>query len=353
MIGIAIATAAAGIVVGTVSITGFGLVMTDLVETISEGNIIGMLCLVAVICLILGMGMPTTASYIVVSTLMAPVVVELGAQSGLVVPLVAVHMFVFYFGLMADVTPPVGLAAFAASAISRGDYLKTGFTAFWYSIRTGILPFMFIFNAELLLIGVNSFAHLVLVICAAIAAMLVFAAATQGWFITRSRWYESIAMLLVTFTLLRPDFWMDFAFPKYDVTPPQKFMAMVTSTPANTGLRVRLEGTNVEGKDVKKTVLLPLGSEGPAEQRLSRSGLTTMAVPAGIQVAAVNLHSAADRAGFEQGFIVTGIETEAQRPAKEWLFVPALVVLGAVVLLQRRRVRSRAATVAAPANEPG
>ena len=126
MIGIAIATAAAGIVVGTVSITGFGLVMTDLVETISAGNIIFMLCLVAVICLILGMGMPTTASYIVVSTLMAPVVVELGAQSGLVVPLVAVHMFVFYFGLMADVTPPVGLAAFAAAAISRGDYLRTG-----------------------------------------------------------------------------------------------------------------------------------------------------------------------------------------------------------------------------------
>ncbi len=215
MIGIAIATAAAGIVVGTVSITGFGLVMTDLVEAVSAGNMLLMLGLVAVICLILGMGMPTTASYIVVSTLMAPVVVELGAQSGLVVPLVAVHMFVFYFGLMADVTPPVGLAAFAAAAISRGDYLKTGFTAFWYSIRTGILPFMFIFNTELLLIGVHSFAHLVLTIASAVAAMLVFAAATQGWFLTRSRWYESVAMLLVTFTLLRPDFWMDFAFPRF------------------------------------------------------------------------------------------------------------------------------------------
>ncbi len=349
MIGIAIATAAAGIVVGTVSITGFGLVMTDLVETISAGNIIGMLCLVAVICLILGMGMPTTASYIVVSTLMAPVVVELGAQSGLVVPLVAVHMFVFYFGLMADVTPPVGLAAFAAAAISRGDYLRTGATAFWYSIRTGILPFMFIFNAELLLIGINSIAHLALVVCAAIAAMLVFAAATQGWFLTRSRWYESVLMLLVTFTLLRPGFWMDFVFPKYDVALPQKFMEFVASAPPNTGLRVRLEGTTVEGKDVKKTVLLPLGSEGSAPQRLARSGLTTMTVPAGIQIAAVNLHSAADRAGFEQGFTVTGIETEAQRPAKEWLFLPALVVLGMVVLLQRSRVRSRT-TVAAPAS---
>src|SRR5437016_1886995 len=254
LLGIAIATAAAGIVVGTVSLTGFGLVMTDLVETISAGHMIGMLFLVAVICIMLGMGMPTTASYIVVSTLMAPVVVELGAQSGLVVPLVAVHMFVFYFGLMADVTPPVGLAAFAAAAISRGDYLKTGFTAFWYSIRTGILPFMFIFNAELLLIGVNSFAHLVLVIGAAVAAMLVFAAATQGWFVTRSRWYESAAMLLVTFTLLRPDFWMDYVYPKYDVAPAQAFMEIVGSAPPNTGVRVRIEGTNVEGKEVKKTV---------------------------------------------------------------------------------------------------
>jgi hypothetical protein len=268
---------------------------------------------------------------------MAPVVVELGAQSGLVVPLVAVHMFVFYFGLMADVTPPVGLAAFAASAISRGDYLKTGFTAFWYSIRTGILPFMFIFNTELLLIGVNSFAHLALTIASAVAAMLVFAAATQGWFLTRSRWYESAVMLLVTFTLLRPDFWMDFVYPKYDVWPPQKLMEFASAAPADTGLRLRIEGTSIEGKDVKKTVLLPLGDVRPAAQRLTRSGLTTMALPNGIQIAAVNLHSAADRAGFEQGFTITGIETLAARPAKEWLFIPALVVLGSIMLLQRRR----------------
>jgi TRAP transporter 4TM/12TM fusion protein len=342
MIGIAIATAAAGIIVGTVTITGFGLVMTDLVETISAGNMLAMLFLTALICIILGMGMPTTASYIVVSTLMAPVVVELGSQSGLVVPLVAVHMFVFYFGLMADVTPPVGLAAFAASAISRGDYLKTGFTAFWYSIRTGILPFMFIFNTELLLIGVNSLPHLMMTIAAAVAAMLVFAAATQGWFLTRSRWYESVVMLLVTFTLLRPDFWMDFVYPKYNIEPVQKLTELANAAPADSGLRLRIEGTSVEGNEVRKTVLLPLGAEGSAAQRISRAGLTTMNLPTGIQVAAVNLHSAADRAGFEQGFTITGIETLAARPAKEWFFIPALAVLGAVFLLQRRR----AATVA-------
>ncbi|HEX7273358.1 MAG TPA: DUF3394 domain-containing protein, partial [Casimicrobiaceae bacterium] len=221
--------------------------------------------------------------------------------------------------------------------------LRTGFTAFWYSIRTGILPFMFIFNTELLLIGVQSFSHLALTVATAIAAMLVFAAATQGWFLTRSRWYESVVMLLVTFTLLRPDFWMDLFYSKYDVVAPGKLMEFVAAAPPDTGVRLRIEGTTVEGRDVKKTVLLPLGAEGPAAQRLSRSGLTTMSVPAGIQVGAVNLHSAADKAGFEQGFTITGIETPAPRPAKEWMLLPALAVLGGVILLQRRRAAPQGA----------
>ncbi|MBC7136304.1 MAG: TRAP transporter permease, partial [Oceanibaculum nanhaiense] len=145
MIGIGIATAAAGIIVGTVSLTGIGLIMTEFVEFISAGNLMLMLIFTAVISLILGMGLPTTANYIVVSTLMAPVIVELGAQSGLLVPLIAVHLFVFYFGIMADVTPPVGLASFAAAAISGADPIKTGLVSFYYSMRTAILPFIFIF----------------------------------------------------------------------------------------------------------------------------------------------------------------------------------------------------------------
>ena len=105
---------AAGLVrpacVGAVTLTGIGQVMAEFVEFLSGGNLLAMLFFVAVISIILGMGLPTTANYIVVSSLMANVVVELGAQSGLVVPLIAVHMFVFYYGIMADVTPPVGLA---------------------------------------------------------------------------------------------------------------------------------------------------------------------------------------------------------------------------------------------------
>ncbi len=339
MIGIGIATAAAGIVVGTVSITGLGLVMTEFVETVSAGNLIAMLVLVAVICLILGMGMPTTASYIIVSTLMAPVLVELGAQSGLVIPLIAVHMFVFYFGLMADVTPPVGLASFAAAAISRADPIRTGITAFWYSIRTGILPFMFVFNTELLLIGVDTWLHLGVIVASAIVAMLMFAAGTQGWFITRSRWYESALLLVVTFTLLRPEYWMDFVYPRYSVEPATRLAEVVRDAAPSSALRLRIEGTTLEGRELRKTVRVELGPGNDVRSRFAPAGLTLFQAPDGWQVAVVRLNSPADKAGFEQGFRITGIEQLAARPAKEWLYVPALALIALVWWMQRRRAR--------------
>jgi TRAP transporter 4TM/12TM fusion protein len=337
MIGIGIATASASIIVGTVSVTGLGLVMTDLVEIVSAGNLIGMLALVAVVCLILGMGMPTTASYIIVSTLMAPVIVELGSQTGLVVPLVAAHMFVFYFGLMADVTPPVGLASFAAAAIAKADPIKTGITAFFYSIRTGILPFMFIFNTELLLIGIRSWWGLALTVSTAIIAMLVFAAATQGWFIRRNRWYESAVLLLVTFSLLRPDFWLDQMTPKYRVEAGTRLVELAGAGTPGVGLRVRIEGTSLEGKSIHKTVLLPLSAEGDGVQRIRNSGMTVMTTPSGVEIMSVNLKSGADKAGFEQGFQVSGVEVPTDRMDKRWLYLPALLLLAAVYAAQRMR----------------
>ena len=344
MIAIGIATASAGIIVGTVSVTGLGLVMSELVELISAGSLIGMLFLVAAVCLILGMGMPTTASYIIVSTLMAPVIVELGSQNGLVVPLVAAHMFVFYFGLMADVTPPVGLASFAAAAVAKADFLKTGATAFFYSIRTGILPFIFIFNTDLLLIGSQSWWHLLMVVVTAIMAMLMFAAATQGWFVRRNRWYESALLLLVTFSLLRPGFWLDRVYQQYQVEPATRLVELAKSAPSDSSLRVRIEGISLEGKDVRKTVLLPLGNEGDGRQRIAASGLRISSLGGNINVLAVGLKSRAAKAGFEQGFTVTGIETPADRPAKEWLYIPALLLLLIVYLLQRARPGETATT---------
>src|SRR5690606_21537758 len=160
--------------------TGVGLVLADLVEFLSLGNLLLMLLLTALLSLILGMGLPTTANYIVVSSLLAPVVVALGQQNGLLVPMIAVHLFVFYFGIMADVTAPVWLASSAAAAVSKADPLKTGLTAFSYSLRTAALPFMFIFNTDLLLIDVG-FWHGVVIFAVAVVAMLIFAAGTQGY----------------------------------------------------------------------------------------------------------------------------------------------------------------------------
>ena len=157
MIGIGVATATAGIIVGAITLTGLGLRMTEFVEFVSQGNVMVMLLFIAFVCLVLGLGVPTTANYVLVATLMAPVVVELGAQAGLVIPLIAVHLFVFYYGIMGDITPPVGLATFAAAAISGEDAIATGVQGAVYALRTVILPFIWIFNPQLLLIDIDSF----------------------------------------------------------------------------------------------------------------------------------------------------------------------------------------------------
>jgi hypothetical protein len=339
MIGIGVATAAAGIIVGTVSLTGVGLVMTEVVELLSGGNLMLMLVLVAAISLILGMGLPTTANYIVVSTLMAPVIVELGAQSGLIVPLIAVHLFVFYFGLMADVTPPVGLASFAAAAIAKHDPIQTGITAFYYSMRTAILPFLFIFNTQLLLIGLTGPFHLILTVFIAIVAMLVFAAATQGYFLTRTRWYETAALLLVCFTLFRPGFWMDLISPPFNEIKGPAMTQAIEQAPPNIGKRAWIEGLNLNGDEVRKGVLLPLGPAGSAKERLASAGLTVMADGDNLMVAAVKFGSAAEKLGIEQSFRITALEVPADRPAKEWLFIPALALLALVMWLQMGRLR--------------
>jgi hypothetical protein len=300
-----------------------------------------MLILVALICLILGMGLPTTANYIVVSTLMAPVIVELGAQTGLLVPLIAVHMFVFYFGLMADVTPPVGLASYAAAGIAKSEPMRTGLTAFGYSARTAILPFMFIFNTQILLIGITDTFHLVLTIVSATVASMMFAAATQGFFIAKSRLHETLILLLVTFTLFRPGYWMDMLYPPFEEVPPTELTRLVEEAPRNGNLRVWVEGLSLEGQDISKGVLLPLGEKaGSARERLGSMGLTVMALGDQVQVAAVRFGSQAEKIGLEQGYTFTRIELPSgARPDKEWMYLPAFALIALVWAMQKPRQR--------------
>ena len=338
MIGIGVATAAAGIVVGTVTLTGIGLVMTEFVEFISGGNIVIMLIFTAVICLILGMGLPTTANYIVVSSLMAPVIVTLGAQSGLIVPLIAVHLFVFYFGILADDTPPVGLAAFAAAAISGGDPIRTGIQGFTYDIRTAILPFMFIFNTQLLMIGIESWFQGILVVATALIAMLAFAAATQGFFITRSRIWETLALLLIAFTMFRPGFWLDYVQPPFDEHPPAELIEFAGAAPDGQEIRLLVEGETLDGDIESKVVPLSLGVKGEAEARLyDEAGIAIREEEGSILIDDIAFGGPAEQAGIDFDWEIKSVMVPADRMPKELFWIPALVLLGLIYLLQRGR----------------
>ena len=338
MIGIGVATATAGIIVGSVTLTGIGLVMTEFVEFVSGGNLMLMLLFTAFICLILGMGLPTTANYIVVSTLMAPVIVTLGAQNGLIVPLIAVHMFVFYFGILADDTPPVGLAAFAASAIAQSDPIKTGIQGFTYDIRTAILPFLFIFNTELLLIDIESWWHLLLTIFSAVTAMLLFAAATQGYFFVKSRWWETVVLLMISFTLFRPGFWWEMVYPSSMIVQPNQIVQMVEQLPPETDLRLHVEGENIDGELVSKMVVLPMGESAPGKARLEKAGLELRTEKSRVYVDMVAFDSHAEKAGIDFDWEILSLQVPTDRPAKQWMYLPALFLLGSIIILQRKRV---------------
>jgi len=337
MIGIGVATAAAGIVVGSITLTGIGQVMIELVELISGGNLFLALIFTAVLCIVLGMGLPTTANYIVVSSLMAPVVVAIGEANGLLVPLIAVHMFVFYFGILADDTPPVGLAAFAAAAIARSDPIRTGIQGFAYDIRTAILPFLFIFNTELLLLGIEGPFHLLLTVVTALAAMLLFAAATQGWWLVRSRWWESLALLLVAFTLFRPGFWWDELYPPYEEIAPTRIHELANSLPPNAGLRLVAAGENLDGRFKRKTVLLPLGEAASGDERLSQAGIEVREEGGKLFIDNLVFGSPAEKAGLDFDWEIERIEMEADRPPRQIMYFPALLLLGLVWWSQRRR----------------
>jgi len=346
MIGIGVATAAAGIVVGTVTLTGIGLVMTEFVEFISGGNLMLILLFTAVISLILGMGLPTTANYIVVSTLMAPVIVSLGAQNGLIVPLIAVHLFVFYFGILADDTPPVGLAAFAAAGISGGDPIRTGIQGFTYDIRTAILPFIFIFNTELLMIGIGSWLHLTIVVVGAIVAMMVFAAATQRWFLTKNRLWETFALLLVAFTLFRPGFFWDELYPPLIEKPPTELVQILDEQRGGSQLRMEVKGEKMSGAQYTMTLMLPVGDEPTGAEKLAGLGIETREENGRVFIDMVGFGSPAEKANIDFDQEILSIQMPTDRPNKEYMFLPAFLLLGCIWLLQRGRVRKAAHVMA-------
>jgi len=348
MIGIAVATGAAGIIVATVTRTPIGTELAGLVELLAMGNLFLMLLLVGLFSLVLGLGLPTTANYIVVSSLMAGVVVSLGAQEGLIVPLIAAHLFVFYFGIMADVTPPVGLASFAAAAVSGGDPIKTGFIAFFYSLRTVALPFLFIYNPALILYGIDlgtaaGLIEAAVVFVTATFAMLLFAAATQGYFLAPSRAWETAVLLVVAFTLFVPNFWLNRVQPAFQTLPAAQFEQVLTQAEPGDELRILVTGPSFTTGATSRTTLVLRVDETPPAQRLDATGLWLM--PEGERLIMDEPMPASRYAGALSGFDFYGsemveiaeVQRKAERMPKEVFYIPALLLLGLVIMFQRRR----------------
>jgi hypothetical protein len=307
---------------------------------VSQGNVMAMLLFIAFVCLVLGLGVPTTANYVLVATLMAPVVVELGAQSGLIIPLIAVHLFVFYYGIMGDITPPVGLATFAAAAISGEDAIQTGIQGALYALRTVILPFIWIFNAELLLIDIGGAWELLRVVVACTVAMLVFTAITMNWFRDKCRWWELLLLAAAVVLLFRPGFFMDRISPEYRELPAAQVFDVAKAADSDEQLIMVIKGTTIEGEDVTKTVALRLGEAGAdGRKRLADAGLQLVPLGGNVQIGAVKFGSRARKSGFEQGWDVVQVQVKADRPTKHWFYLPAFALIGFVWWWQGRRLR--------------
>ena len=334
MVSVGIAIATAGIIVGAVGSTGLSTNLIIVIESIAKDNVIILLFLTIILCLLLGMGLPTTANYVVVASLMATVLVDVGNASGFIFPLIAVHLFVFYFGLMADVTPPVGLASYAAAAISGGDPLRTGAQAFWYSLRTGILPIVFLFNSELLLIGIESIWHGLMVIATSLIGILVFTSATQGWFINKLRWYEIVIFLIISISLLSPEFILNKFYPKYNYLSIEEINKKQFDY--NKEIRIKITRLTEYGERYKLFVI----EKNSFDENFSLDdyGMSLVVEDNKTIIDTLKWNGIAKKSGLDMGDIINEFKIENQnRPKKEIIDPIALILLSIFGYLNIRR----------------
>jgi TRAP transporter 4TM/12TM fusion protein len=336
MITVSIAIATAGIIVGAVSSTGLSNNLIVVVEAIAGDSIVILLALTAFLCIVLGMGLPTTANYLVVAALMSHVVVEVAGASGYVFPLIAVHLYVFYFGLMADVTPPVGLASYAASAISKADPIKTGIQAFWYELRTAILPVVFIFNNELLLIGITNIWHGLMVLGTSLLAILVFSSATQGWFINKLRWYEIIIFLLISFSLFRPDYVLNKFYPKYEYSELQLNNLKLVNLKPDRDVHIKITRRTEYGDRYKLFIIKK--NSFIENYSLEDYGINIVDEEGRMTIDTLKWNGIAKKTGIEAGDVITEFKIEnLDRPNRAIVYPFSILLLFGFGYLNYRR----------------
>jgi hypothetical protein len=270
-----------------------------------------------------------------------------------VIPLIAVHLFVFYYGIMGDITPPVGLASFAGAAIAKEDPIKVGIQGSVYAIRTVVLPFIWIFNPALLLINVKGLFEATIVALASTVASLLFAAVTMGWFRIKCRWWEIALLLAATFILFRPDWFADQLAPEYTDAPASQLLELAAKMDEGDRLAFIIEGHTLEGEERNKTVAIRLGRpiEDPNPQmagrkRLAEAGMTVSGMGNKLQVVGVRFGSTASKARIEQGFEIVGVKVPTDRPNAHWFYIPGLLIAAFVWMTQGWRMRRLAPAAA-------
>jgi len=254
-----------------------------------------------------------------------------------------VHLFVFYFGIMADVTPPVGLASFAAAAVSGGDAIRTGFTAFFYSLRTVALPFVFIFNTDLLLIDVT-LTQGILVFIVSTIGILVFTAATMGWFLTKNRIWETVAMLIIAFALFRPGYFMNQIQPPFEEIEPAAFAQALADAEPGSSLRTIIIGPDFDTFEMKDvTVPLTVPDVEGGDARLDALGI--ILVPNGdvqqLDEPAFGTDLSEKLSSFDfygdEPVAISSVQAPSSQMPKELIWIPALLLLALIAYLQNGR----------------
>ena len=197
-ITVAVACAMAGIIAGCITVTGLASILINaIVQLAGNATFIGLI-LTMVCCIILGMGVPTTANYCIMASTCAPILIQMGY------PLVAAHFFVFYFGIVADITPPVALAAYAGSAIAKSNPMKTGITATKLAIAAFIVPYIFAYSPAMLFVNVTSVFKVIQIVLSALLGIFGVAAALNGYILRKANWFERILLFAGGLTLLIP-----------------------------------------------------------------------------------------------------------------------------------------------------
>ena len=198
-IGVAVACGMAGIISGVVTMTALGSTLINVIVPLAQKNILFALFLTMLACIVLGMGVPTTANYVIMATITAPILIEMG------IPMLAAHMFVFYFGIVADITPPVALAAYAGAAIAKCNPMKAGLNATKLAITAFIIPYIFALNPKMLLvIGDPTVMDIVLIIISSFAGILGVSAGMEGYLLKKLAIWQRIVIVAAGLMLIYP-----------------------------------------------------------------------------------------------------------------------------------------------------